>query len=174
MVTVRNGERSGTLNGMQRSYCTRQTVWNVCKITFTVRSRSKNERNTVVKYSNFQFFRFSEDEKKTSFKRKEFKYLSKNVIKNRKLTTNCTSSIPLTSKHCTQNKYIYLSQSDIEISLPSSRTAASCILGSLSSSNITSTNKRPQSAKDSSKFTSNNPIKITNKSKLENFFKAFC
>ena len=108
-----------------------------------------------------------------SFKRKEYKGLSKNVIKNRKLTANSSVSIPLTSKHSTQNKYIYLSQSDIEISLPNSRSTSTCMLGSLSSSNITAAKKRPQSAKDSVKNSSSNPPNTTSKSKLKLNFKIF-
>ena len=103
-----------------------------------------------------------------SFKRKEYKCLSKNVIKNRKLTANSYwSPIPLTSKHSTQNKYIYLSQSDIEISLPNSRSTSTWILGSLSSSNITAAKKRPQSAKESMKISSSNLPNTTTKSKLK-------
>ncbi len=56
-------KRWGTLGGLKRSYCTRQTVWNVCIITFTVRvqyitsQKRKNYRNfnrTTKPYSLYE------------------------------------------------------------------------------------------------------------------------
>jgi hypothetical protein len=43
-------KRTGTLDDPKRSYCTTWTVWNVCKITVTVSSRSRfnKERITVL------------------------------------------------------------------------------------------------------------------------------
>ncbi len=51
--TVRTGERSGTLNGMQRSYFTRQTVWNVCKITFTFTFQKRKKHYIVFSMISF-------------------------------------------------------------------------------------------------------------------------
>ena len=42
---------SGTVNGMQRSYWTRQTVWNVCKITLTFEFQKRKKDCT--KYRHF-------------------------------------------------------------------------------------------------------------------------
>ena len=110
-------------------------------------------------FKKFFYHSFSEDEKTKICSRKAISYLSKSVIKKRK-SSSATAAIPLTSKHSTKNKYIYLSQSDIEISFPSKRVNTSCFLD---------TNNRPQSAKEqsnSTQFANNNPLRVSNKRKL--------
>ena len=92
----------------------------------------------------------------------------KNVIKSRKSSprTSNSAATSLSSKRCKKNKYVYLSQSDIEISIQNNSHSKSCCF---SKSNMPNYN-RPQSAKDQSNLINvGNSVKNSNKSKFEFF-----